>query len=145
MGMVSTFLSLAQEEKRQLQRDYDEQIEKLQADLDQMTLERDQAIQQHEMTTLENLRLTTTHQNCENMLIHVLHQRNEACSKENALRAERFDLEQQLYHAEAYNANLHEEVHQLHNQLNSFYPPVTTEMEPSFIYADNGMDVDEAH
>jgi len=61
LGMTSTSLSLAQEEKRQLQRDYDEQIEELQADLAQLTLETDQAIQQKETIGAENLRLTTAH------------------------------------------------------------------------------------
>ena len=59
--MTSTSLSLAQEEKHQLQRDYDEQIEELQADLAQLTLERDQVIQQKETIGAENLRLTTAH------------------------------------------------------------------------------------
>ena len=49
------------------------------------------------------------------MLIHVLHQRNEAWSTEDVLRARQVELEQQLANAEEYNDNLHEEVHQLNN------------------------------
>jgi uncharacterized protein YlxW (UPF0749 family) len=49
------------------------------------------------------------------MLIHVLHQRNEACSEEDVMRARQVELEQQLANAEEYNDHLHEEVHQLHN------------------------------
>jgi uncharacterized protein YlxW (UPF0749 family) len=45
------------------------------------------------------------------MLIHVLHQRNEAWSEEDVLRAQQVELEQQLANAEEYNDNLHEEVH----------------------------------
>ena len=45
------------------------------------------------------------------MLIHVLHQRNEAWSAEDVLRARQVELEQQLANAEEYNDNLHEEVH----------------------------------
>jgi uncharacterized protein YlxW (UPF0749 family) len=51
------------------------------------------------------------------MLIHVLHQRNEAWFEEDVLRARQVELEQHLANAEEYNDNLHEEVHQLHNQL----------------------------
>jgi len=50
------------------------------------------------------------------MLVHVLGQRNEA-SHEDTLRARQLELEQQLANAEEYNENLHEEIHQLHNQL----------------------------
>jgi uncharacterized protein YlxW (UPF0749 family) len=63
------------------------------------------------------------------MLIHVLNQRNEAWSKEDVLRARQVELEQQLANAEEYNNNLHEEVHQLHNQLNPYVPPRAAEMD----------------
>jgi uncharacterized protein YlxW (UPF0749 family) len=62
------------------------------------------------------------------MLIHVLHQRNEAWSEEDVLRARQVELEQKLTSAEECNDNLHEEVHQLHNQLHPYVPPGTTEM-----------------
>ena len=45
------------------------------------------------------------------MLIHVFHQRNEAWSVEDVLRARQVELEQQLSNVEEYNNNLHEEVH----------------------------------
>jgi hypothetical protein len=63
------------------------------------------------------------------MLTHVLHQRNEAWSAENVLRARQFDLEQQLANAEEYNDNLHEEVHRLNNQLYPYVPPGAVEMD----------------
>jgi uncharacterized protein YlxW (UPF0749 family) len=59
--------------------------------------------------------LMTANRNGEHMFIHVLHQSNEAWSKEDVLRARQVELEQQLANAEEYNDNLHEEVHQLHN------------------------------
>jgi uncharacterized protein YlxW (UPF0749 family) len=62
------------------------------------------------------------------MLIHVLHQRNEPWSEEDVLRARQVELEQQLANAEEYNNNLHEEVHQLHNQLHPYVPPGEAEM-----------------
>jgi hypothetical protein len=39
-------------------------------------------------------RLTTANRNGERMLIHVLHQRNEACSEEDVLRTWQVELEQ---------------------------------------------------
>jgi uncharacterized protein YlxW (UPF0749 family) len=60
-------------------------------------------------------RLTTANRNGERMLIHVLHQRNEAWSEEDVLRAQRVELEQQLANVNEYNDHLHEEVHHLHN------------------------------
>jgi hypothetical protein len=39
--------------------------------------------------------------------------------------------------AEEYNDNLHEEVHQLHNQLHPYVPPGVVEMEPSVMLADD--------
>jgi chromosome segregation ATPase len=74
-------------------------------------------------------RLTTANRNAERMLIHVLHQRNEAWSAEDVLRARQVELEQQLADAEEYNDNLHEEVHQLHNQLHPYVPPGAAEMD----------------
>jgi uncharacterized protein YlxW (UPF0749 family) len=49
------------------------------------------------------------------MLTYVLHQRNEAWSAEDVLRARQVELEEQLANAEEYNDNLHEEVHRLNN------------------------------
>jgi uncharacterized protein YlxW (UPF0749 family) len=63
------------------------------------------------------------------MLTHVLHQRNEAWSAENVLRARQFELEQQLANAEEYNDNLHEEVHWLNNQLNPYVPLGAAELD----------------
>ena len=63
------------------------------------------------------------------MLTHVLHQRNEAWSAEDVLRARQVEMEQQLVNAEEYNNNLHEEVHQLNNQLHPYVPPGAVEMD----------------
>ena len=86
----------------------------------QLTCQRDQATQRTRVyegdvhALREQVeRLTTTNRNAERMLIHVLHQRNEAWSAEDVLRARQVELEQQLANAEEYNNNLHEEVHQL--------------------------------
>ena len=79
------------------------------------------------------------------MLIHVLHQRNEAWSEEDILRARQVELEQQLANAEEYNDNLHEEVHQLHNQLHPYVPPSAAEMEPGVILADYDMEATKDH
>jgi hypothetical protein len=59
----------------------------------------------------------------------VLHQRNEAWSVEDVLRARQFELEQQLANAEEYNDNLHEEVHSLNNQLHPYVLPRVGEMD----------------
>jgi hypothetical protein len=74
-------------------------------------------------------RLTTTNRNGEHMLIHVLHQRNEAWFEEDVLRARQVELEQQLANAEEYNDHLHKEFHQLHNQLHPYVPPRAAEMD----------------
>jgi hypothetical protein len=83
--------------------------------LEQVTWERDQE-------TLEVQRLTVAHHNYERMLVHVMIQRNEAWHKENILRTQQVELEQQLAATEEYNDNLHEEVHLLHNQLYLILP-----------------------
>jgi hypothetical protein len=62
-------------------------------------------------------------------LSHVLHQRNEAWSTENVLRARQFDLERQQANVEEYNDNLHEEVHRPNNQLYPYVPPGAAEMD----------------
>jgi hypothetical protein len=90
-------------------------MERLQAQLAQMALQRDQAVAQVGGLHGQVRHLTVTHRNYERMLIHVLNQRNEALHVEDVLRARQVELEQQLTHAEAYNDNMHEEVHQLHN------------------------------
>jgi len=86
----------------------------MQAELARVTLERDQAVQQNSVLSQDLLavrkqkdRVTTAHRNYERMLVHVLGHRNEAWHEEDTL----------LANAEEYNENLHEEIHQLHNQL----------------------------
>jgi hypothetical protein len=48
-----------------------------------------------------------------------------------------------LANAEEYNDNLHEKVHQLHNQLHPFVPPGAAEMEPGVIVADDDLEAKE--
>jgi hypothetical protein len=50
-----------------------------------------------------------------------------------------------LANAEDYNDNLHEEVHQLHNQLHTFVPPGDAKMEPGVILAEDDVEMDEDH
>jgi chromosome segregation ATPase len=133
---VSGALGQAHDDRRQLQRDHDAEIEKLTTEMVQLTRQRDQATQrtvvfEGDVRALREQvgRLTTTNRNAERMLTHVLHQRNEAWSAENVLRARQFELEQQLANAEEYNDNLHEEVHRLNNQLNPYAPPGVAEMD----------------
>jgi hypothetical protein len=84
---VSGALGQARDDRRQLQRDHDSEIERLQAELAQLNLERDQALRRDKGAMQEIQRLTTANRNGERMLIHVLHQRNEAWSEEDVLRA----------------------------------------------------------
>jgi chromosome segregation ATPase len=121
---VSGALGLARDDRRQLQRDHDTKIERLNAEMAQLTHQRDQVTQRIGVFKgdIRALReqldcLTTANKNIERMLIHVLHQRNESWSAEDVLRvrARQIELVQQLANAEEYNNNLHEEVHQLHN------------------------------
>jgi hypothetical protein len=106
-------------------------------------LERDQALHRDEAARQEIQRLTIANRNGERILIHVLHQRNEAWFEEDVLRARQVELEQQLANAEEYHDNLHEEVHQLHNQLHPFVPPGAAEMEPGVIVVDDDMEAEE--
>jgi uncharacterized protein YbaP (TraB family) len=88
LGRVIGSLDQAREDRRQLQCDHDSEIERLQAELEHVTLERYQAIYRDEVVMQEIQRLTTTNRNSERMLIHVLHQRNEVWSEEDVLRAQ---------------------------------------------------------
>jgi chromosome segregation ATPase len=133
---VSSALGQARDNRHQLQRDHDAEIERLTAEMAQLTRHRDQATQrtvvfEGDVRVLREQvgRLTTANRNTERMLTHVLHQRNEAWYAENVLRARQFELEQQLADAEEYNDNLHEEVHRLNNQLNPYVPPGAVEMD----------------
>jgi hypothetical protein len=73
LGRVIGSLDQAREDRCQLQHDHNSEIERLQAELEQVTLERDQAIYRDEVAMQEIQRLTTTNKNSEHMLIHVLH------------------------------------------------------------------------
>jgi chromosome segregation ATPase len=82
---VSGALGQARNDRRQLQRDHDAEIERLNTETTQLTRQRDQATQstgvyEGDIRALrEQLEhLTIANQNGERMLIHVLQQRNEA-------------------------------------------------------------------
>jgi len=100
LGHLSGSLLIVQDEKHQLQCEFDSEVERLQAEWARVTLERDQAVQQNSELSQDLLavreqrdRVTTAHRNCERMLVHVLGLRNEAWHKEDTLRARQLDLE----------------------------------------------------
>jgi hypothetical protein len=103
--------------------------------LEQVTRERDQEM-------LEVQRLTVAHFNYEHMLVHVLNQWNEAWHKENILRAQQVELEQQLAAVEEYNDHLHDEVHLLHNQLHPLLPHDDDEICSGVIMAEDDDDIE---
>ena len=85
LGRLSGSLLTVQDEKHQLQREFDTEVKRLQAELARVTRERDQAVQKNSELSQDLLavreqrdRVTTAHRNCERMLVHVLDQRNEA-------------------------------------------------------------------
>ena len=126
----------SQDEKRKLQREFDSEVERLQVELSHVALERDQVVQQNSVLSQDLLavreqrdRVTIAHQNCERMLVHVLGQRNEAWHEEDTLRARQLELQQQLAKAKEYNENLHEEIHQLHNQLHPHHLHAAAEVD----------------
>jgi len=136
LGHLSRSLLTVQDEKRQLQREFDSEVERMLVELARVTQERDQAVQENSVLSQDLLavreqrdRVTTAHRNCERMLVHVLGQRNEAWHEEDTLRARLLELEQQLANAEDYNENLHEEIHQLHNQLHPHHLPRAAELD----------------
>jgi chromosome segregation ATPase len=133
---VSGALGQAHDDRRQLQRDHDAEIERVTTEMAQLTRQRDQATQrtivfEGDVCALREQVgcLTTANMNAKRMLTHVLHQWNEAWSAEDILRARQVELEQQLANVEEYNDNLHEEVHQLNNQLHPYIPPEVAEMD----------------
>ena len=77
LGRLSGSLLTVQVEKRQLQREFDTEIERLQAELARMTQERDQAVQKKSELSQDLLavreqkdKVTTAYRNCERMLVH---------------------------------------------------------------------------
>jgi len=76
---LSGSLLIVQDEKRQLQREFDTEVERLQSELARVTRERDQAVQKNSELSQDLLavreqrdRVTTAPRNCERMLVHVL-------------------------------------------------------------------------
>jgi hypothetical protein len=91
---MSGALGQGYDDRCQLQRDHDAEIKRLNVEMAQLTHQRDQATHRTRVyeediralrEQLENL--TTANRNSERILIHVLHQRNEAWSDEDVLRA----------------------------------------------------------
>ena len=79
LGRLSGSLLTVQDEKRQLQREFDSEVERLQAELACVTRERDQAVQKNSELSQDLLavreqwhRATTADRNYERMLVHVL-------------------------------------------------------------------------
>jgi len=79
LGRLTGSLLTVQDEKRQLQCDFNSEVERLQAELAYVTLERDHVIQRNNMLSQDMLvvreqrdRVTIAHRNCEHMLVHVL-------------------------------------------------------------------------
>jgi chromosome segregation ATPase len=91
---VSGALGQARNDRCQLQRDHDAEIERLTTEMTQLTRQRDQATQrtvvfEGDVRALREQvgRLTIANRNAEHMLTHVLHQRNEVWSAKDVLRA----------------------------------------------------------
>ena len=81
--------------------------------------------------------LTTTHKNCERMLVRMVEGRNEAWHREDVARARAHELEFYVEDLEEHNTTLHEEVHRLSNLLDQNHEPQADEMDPGVIIADN--------
>jgi hypothetical protein len=132
-------LSKVKDHKRQLQRNFDTKVERLNQELARVTLEKDCSLQKNHILR-EDIRviqdnhehLVVAHRNAELLSIKMPQHRNEAWRQEDVARARQFNLEQQLAHVEAYTDNLHEEYHQLYNQLHPYDPPGAAEMDIDF-------------
>ena len=82
-------------------------------------------------------RLTTTHRNCERMLVRMVDERNKAWHRENVTRARTNELEFYVEDLEEHNTYLHEEVHRLSNLLDPNHEPQADAMDPGVILADD--------
>ncbi|KAL5647149.1 hypothetical protein ACJX0J_041504, partial [Zea mays] len=100
LGMVNSSISVAQDELHQAHEAHAAELARVQAELAQMTLERNGVVQERDIVLLDN-----------------------------------------TLWAEAWNANLHEEIHQLHAQLNPIDPPAPEGEEEAI--ADDGGEVSE--
>ena len=119
------------ESKRQLQAEHETELAALQAALESMTLERDEALGVRDEAVLESQRVTADHDRLERTLTVTRQQRDEAWLREGELIA-------QLHHLEQYTAALHEELHVLHHQIH--HPPVEDDTS-SDSSGDNGADL----
>ena len=80
---------------------------------------------------------TTTHKNCEHMLVRMVEGRNEAWHREDVARARAHELEFYVEDLEEHNTYLHEEVHRLSNLLNPNHEPQADAMDPGVVIADD--------
>jgi hypothetical protein len=81
-------------------------------------------------------------QDYQTLLVEIIRERNTTLSEVAQLRATQVNLMQQLNNVEAWNTNLHEEVHQLYVQLNPINPPKPEEAD--VVAADDGGVVSKA-
>ena len=100
------------------------EIQRISAELAQAT--RDRAMDAIQVGRLQEQlrRLTTTHRNCEHMLVRTVEGRNEAWHRENVARARTHEFE------------FYEEVHRLSNLLDPNHEPQADAMDPGVILAD---------
>lgn len=106
-----------------------------------MTLEKNEATKVRDISILDNTLLAGECQGHKVMLVDVIREINAAWTEIAQLRATQVNLMQRMNNAEAQNANLHEEVHHLHAQINSIDPP---EPEEEYeVAADDGGEVFE--
>lgn len=114
------------------------EIERLSAELAQVT--RDRALDAIQIGELQGQlgRRTMAHQNCERMLGRMVEERNEAWLREDIARARTDELELYVENIEIYNNDLHEEIHMLHHRLDPHHLPGAAEMDPGVILADEG-------
>jgi hypothetical protein len=83
-----------------------------------------------------------TDQNYEQMIDHMLQERNEAWHREDVARDHVEELEFYVNDLEGDNQIIHEEVYQLYYQLHP--PPSAAEFDPGVILADGGESKDES-
>jgi hypothetical protein len=141
LGMVTSSLAVAKDELLQAREAHTAELVGMQAELAQMTLVKSVAIQERDVVMLDNTLWAGECQDYQTMLVEIIRERNAAWSEIDQLRATQVNLMQQLNNAEAWNANLHEEIHQLHAQLNPVDPPAPEEEEEAA--ADDGGEVSE--
>jgi hypothetical protein len=94
----------------------------VQEKLAQVTLEKDEAVQVRDVAILDNVLWIGECQDYQTLLVEIIRERNATLTEVAQLRATWVNLMQQPNNAEAWNASLHKEVHQLYAQLNQIKP-----------------------